>query len=144
VASQNVEAYERMCANADFSTDITNERSRHAMLQAFTADFVIVVPPSLPHGGIWNGRDEWLKMNEMMASLWDAKNFPQRLWDVPEDDIVVLYSNKEWTARASGIRLTFPAVEILYFRETKICRVEMFVQDTKAILDALEPEGAEA
>ena len=141
MASPNIEAYERMCANADFSADITSERSRRAMLQAFTSDFVIVVPPSLPHGGVWNGRDEWLKMNQMMASLWDAKNLPQRLWDVPDEDIVVLYSYKEWTARATGTRLRFPAVEVLHFREAKICRVEMFVQDTKAILDALKPEG---
>jgi hypothetical protein len=56
VASPNVEAYERMCANADFATDITSERSRQAMLQVFTSDFVIVVPPSLPHGGVWSGR----------------------------------------------------------------------------------------
>src|SRR4029077_10559664 len=99
-----------MCENGEFEHDITSERSRKAMLEAFTPDFVIVVPPSLPQGGVWEGRDEWLKMNEMMRGIWESKNVPQAMWDVPEDDLLVLYSRKEWTARATGKTVEFPAV----------------------------------
>jgi ketosteroid isomerase-like protein len=138
MASKNLEAYQRMCENGEFERDITSERSRNAMLEAFTPDFVIVVPSSLPQGGVWEGRDEWLKMNAKMRELWESKNIPQAMWDVPEDDLVVLYSRKEWTARSTGKTVEFPAVELLHFRDAKICKVEMFLQDTKVILDALE------
>lgn len=138
MASENLKAYQRMCNNAEFGRDITSERSRQAMIETFTPDLVMVVPPSLPHGGVWQGRDEWLRMNTMMRSLWDAKNIPHEIWDVPEANLLVLYSQKEWTAKATGTKVEFPAVELLHFRDAKICRVEMFPQDTKIILDALE------
>jgi hypothetical protein len=67
VASRNLIAYQRMLESGDFTNDITSDRSRQAMLDAFTQDFVIVVPPSLPHGGVWEGRDQWLKMNRVRA-----------------------------------------------------------------------------
>jgi hypothetical protein len=42
------------------------------------------------------------------------------------------------TAKATGKTVTFPAVELLCYRDEKICKVEMFLQDTKVILDTME------
>ena len=137
--SKNLDAYNDLLAKADFEHDITSDRSRQAMVDAFTPDYVMVEPPSLPHGGIWEGRDEWLKMNAMMRSLWDQKVVPVHVWDVPEDDLIILNSHMEWTAKTTGKTVSFPAIELLYFRDAKICKVEMFLQDTKIILDTLEP-----
>jgi hypothetical protein len=44
----------------------------------------------------------------------------------------------EWTANATGRTARFPAVELLRFRDGRIAKVEMFLQDTKVILDTLE------
>lgn len=140
MASRNLEAFRRLMEQAEFEHDITSERSRQAMFAAFTPDYEIIEPPSLPHGGVYKGREEWLKMNEKMRSLWSQKVKPTRIWDVPEDDVIILYSDMEWTAKATGRTVRFPAVEVLHFRDGLICKVEMFLQDTKVILDTLEPK----
>jgi hypothetical protein len=139
VASANLDAYHRLIAAAEFEHDITSDRSRDAMWEMFTEDYVIVEPASLPHGGVWQGRAEWAKMNARMRSLWAQTLKPVRILDVPEHDLIVLCTEMEWTAHSTGRRIQFPAVELLYFRDARICRVEMFLQDKKAILDTLDP-----
>jgi hypothetical protein len=138
MASRNLEAFRRLMEQGEFEDDITSERSRKAMYEAYTDDFTVVEPPSLPHGGVWSGRDEWLKMNAMMRDRWAQKVRADKIWDLPEENLVILYSDMEWTANDTGKTVSFPAIELLYFRDEKICRVEMFLQDTKAILDTLE------
>ena len=137
MASRNLETYQRLKDQAEFEADLTSEKSQQAMLEAFTPDFEIIEPPSLPQGGVHKGRDAWLKMHGIMRSLWQQKVWVEHTWDVPEDDIIVLYSTMEWTANATGRTARFPAVELLRFRDGRIAKVEMFLQDTKVILDTL-------
>jgi hypothetical protein len=140
VASRNLETYNRLKEQAEFEADLTSEKSQQAMLEAFTPDFEIVEPPSLPQGGVHKGRDAWLKMHGIMRSLWQQKVWVEHIWDVPEDDVIILYSTMEWTANATGRTARFPAVEVLRFRDARVARVEMFLQDTKVILDTLQPD----
>jgi hypothetical protein len=137
VASRNLETYQRLKDQAEFEADLTSEKSQQAMFEAFTPDFEIIEPPSLPQGGVHKGRDAWLKMHGIMRSLWQQKVLVEHTWDLPEDDIIVLYSTMEWTANATGRTARFPAVELLRFRDGRIAKVEMFLQDTKVILDTL-------
>ena len=139
MVSRNMETYNKLKEQAEFQTDLTSEKSQEAMLEAFTPDFEIVEPPSLPHGGVWKGRENWLKMHHTMRSLWQQKVMVDHIWEIPEDDIIILYTTMEWTANATGRTVRFPAVEVLHFRDAHIARVEMFLQDSKAILDTLEP-----
>lgn len=137
--SRNRETYQRLLAGAEVQHDLTSDRSQRAMLEAFAPDYELVEPPSLPHGGTYKGREEWLAMHEKMGSLWSQKVTPVHIWDVPDADLIVLYSEMEWTARQTGRTLRFPAVELLHFRDGLIRKVEIFMQDTKAVLDTLEP-----
>jgi hypothetical protein len=138
VPSRNLLAYRRMQHAAEFEHDITSDKSRQAMWDNFTPDYEIVEPPSLPYGGVHKGREEWATMNATMRSLWAQQVLPVHVWDVPSDDLVILYSEMEWTAKSTGKRVTFPAVELLYYQNEKICKVEMFLQDSQVILDTLE------
>ncbi len=140
MASANYEAYKQLQASAEFEHDITSDRSRDAMWEAFTEDYVIIEPDSLPHGGVYKGREEWAKMNAKMRSLWAQSVTPVKVYDLPEEDLLILYSDMEWTANETGKKIRFNAVELLHFRDAKICKVEMFLPDTKAILDTLEPD----
>jgi hypothetical protein len=139
MASQNMETYTRLQESAEFEHDLTSEKSQAAMFEAFNPDFEIVEPPSLPHGGVWKGRDKWLEMHQTMRSLWRQKVSVQHIWEVPEDDVIILYSIMEWTSNVTGRTARFPAVEILHFKDARIAKVEMFLQDTKVVLDTLEP-----
>jgi hypothetical protein len=136
--SRNLLAYRRMQQEAEFEHDITSDKSRQAMWDNFTPDYEIIEPASLPHGGLHQGREEWAKMNATMRSLWSQQVVPVHVWDVPSDDLIILYSEMEFTARATGKSVRFPAIELLYYRDEKICKVEMFLQDSQVILDTLE------
>jgi ketosteroid isomerase-like protein len=137
--SRNMETYIKLTEQGEFEEDLTSERSQKSMLEAFTPDFEICEPPSLPHGGVHRGIDNWLQMHaHYMRSLWKQKVWPRRVWDLPDDDLIILHSEMEWTAHATGRSVRFPAVELLRFRDGKIAYVEMFLQDTKAILDTLD------
>ncbi|MCL2583920.1 MAG: nuclear transport factor 2 family protein [Streptosporangiales bacterium] len=137
--SRNLLAYRAMQHAAEFEDDITSDKSRQAMWDNFTDDYEIIEPASLPHGGVYSGREEWASMNATMRSLWNQKVRPLHVWDVPDDDLIILYSEMEWTARATGKTVTFPAVELLFYTDEKISKVEMFLQDTQVILGTLEP-----
>jgi ketosteroid isomerase-like protein len=138
VPSRNLLAYRRMQQEAEFEHDITSDKSRQAMWDNFTSDYEIIEPASLPHGGLHKGREEWATMNATMRSLWAQQVVPVHVWDVPSDDLIILYSEMEFTARATGKTVRFPAIELLYYRDEKIRKVEMFLQDAQVILDTLE------
>lgn len=138
MTSRNMETYNRLKEQAHFDQDLTAERSQQAMLEAFTEDFEIIEPPSLPYGGVHKGRDAWLKMQGTMRSLFQQKVWIDHIWDLPEEDLIVLYSTMEWTANSTGRTVKFPAVELLRFRDGRIAQVELFLQDTKVILDTLK------
>ena len=138
--SRNLLAYRRLRDAAEFEHDLTSDKTRQVLWDSFTPDYEITEPGSLPHGGVYRGREEWATMHETMRALWAQKVLPVHVWDVPSDDLIILYSEMEWTARATGKTVTFPAIELLYYHNEKIRKVEMFLRDTKVILDTLEQQ----
>jgi ketosteroid isomerase-like protein len=139
VTSRNMQTYLELVGKAGFSEDLTSDTASNAMLAAATPDVEIHEPASLPQGGVHKGHDAWLELHHTMRSLWEQKVETVRVWDLPEDDVIVLYSIMDWTAKATGRQIRFPAVEVLTFRDGLICRVEIFHQDAKAVLDTLQP-----
>lgn len=139
MASKNMETYNRLRESAEMDKDLTSDKSRNAMLEAYTDDFEIVEPPSLPYGGVHKGKPAWIKMQQEMRALFDQKVFFDEIMDIPEHDCILLVSRMEWTAKSTGKEVKFPALELLRFRDGKICKIEMFLDDTKMIMDTLEP-----
>jgi ketosteroid isomerase-like protein len=135
-----MQTYLRLTGQADFSEDLTSDTASNAMLAAATPDVEIHEPASLPQGGVHKGHDAWLELHHLMRSLWEQKVETVHVWDVPDDDVIVLYSMMDWTAKATGRQIRFPAVEVLTFRDGLICKVEIFHQDAKAVLDTLQPQ----
>ncbi|MFI5046312.1 MAG: nuclear transport factor 2 family protein [Acidimicrobiia bacterium] len=138
MVSRNMETYLKLKEGAEMESDLTSDRSRNAMLDAFTDDFEMVEPPMLPHGGVWKGKEEWTRMQGIMRKHWQQKVDIDKMWDLPDDDLIILYTTMEWTANDTGRVANFPCVELLYFRDALICRVEIFLFDTKLILDTID------
>lgn len=136
--SRNLETFLRLREQADFE-DLTSDRSHKATLEAYAPDFEVVEPPSLPQGGVHKGRDAWLDMHGIMRSLWLQKAEVEHIWDIPEHDVIVLYTSMEWTAKETGRTARWPTVQVLTFRDGRVAKVEVFHQDTKVVLDTLEP-----
>lgn len=139
MTSPNMQTYLRLTGKADFEDDLTSRQSSNAILAAAAPDVEIHEPASLPQGGVHKGHEAWLEMHRTMRSLWEQKVETIHVWDIPEDDVIVLYSMMDWTAKETGRRIRFPAVEVLTFRDGLIAKVEIFHQDAKAVLDTLEP-----
>jgi hypothetical protein len=127
---------------ARWEEDNTSNKAREAIYQILTPDFECHEPPTLPHGGVHKGRDNWRKMSEHMDSLWHQEIEPVHVWDFPDEDLIVLHSVMTWTAHSTRKSATFPAIELLYFRDGKMSKCEVILQDTKLILDTLDPAVA--
>jgi hypothetical protein len=138
--SANMETFLKLKDAADMANDLTSDKAQQAMWNAYSPDFEIIEPSSLPTGGVHKGRDDWLKMNNLMRSIWEQKVWIHKMYDLPEDDLIILYSTIEWTSRETGKTARVPAVELLHFRDALISKIEMFFQDTKQILDTLDPD----
>ena len=138
--SRNMETFTKLQDAADMKNDLTSKKAQQAMWDAYHEDFEILEPSSLPTGGLHKGREAWLAMNNLMRSLWSQKVWIDETIDLPERNLLILYSTMEWTGQKTGKSVTIPAVELLYFKEALISRIEMFFQDTHALLALLEPE----
>jgi hypothetical protein len=135
--SQNLLAFTQLAKEVD--DDLTSEKSLAAMEKAVRGDAEYVQPPSLPHGGIHKGRDGWIEMQRTMRSFWNLDVNVRHMWDIEESDVVILYVDMEWTAKSTGRSVQLPALELLQFQDGKLARTEIFLQDTKALLDTLVP-----
>ena len=138
--SRNMETYLKLKEAADMTVDLTSKKAQEAMWEAYTPDVEIVEPPSFPHGGVHKGRENWLAMSNQMRSMWQQKVWVDQIWDLPDNDLIILYTTMEFTSNATSKTARFPVVELLHFRDALICKIEMFFQDTKVILDTLEPD----
>lgn len=139
MTSRNMQTFLKITGQAEFDQDLTSEKAAASIFDSAHPDVEIHEPASLPQGGVHKGIAAWKEMHQTMRSLWDQKVETLKVWDHPEDDVIVLYSMMEWTAKATGRTITFPCVEILTFTDGLISKVEIYHQDAKAVLDTLEP-----
>jgi len=144
VTSRNMATYLRLIGRTGWGRYqledyLRDENSTQAVVDAYAPDVEIIEPPSLPHGGVHRGRDAWRVMRQRIEELWDQRFELLDLWEIPEDDVIVLSASMEWTAKATGRSACSPFVSVITFRDGLISRVEIFHHDTKAILDTLEP-----
>jgi ketosteroid isomerase-like protein len=72
-----------------------------------------------------------------MRMLWEQCIESGEYWQC-DDELVALRIVIAWTARATGRRVVLPMIDMLRFRDGKIIEVEVFLQDTKTLLDTLD------
>jgi ketosteroid isomerase-like protein len=121
-------------------SELTSDEFQQTVIEAINEDVVFVQPPSLPHGGVHNGLAGWKTMHSRLSENWKMKATIERYWDLPDEDLVFMYVQMEWMAHSTGKVAKMPALEQVRFRDGKISAAEIFVQDTKAVLDTLEAD----
>lgn len=105
-------------------------------VDVFDDEIVVIEPISLPHGGRHEGIEEYRALQSRMGELWEQHIESAEYWQCSEDR-VVLRIVISWTARATGRSVALPMIDMLRFRDGRIVEVEVFLQDTKALLDTL-------
>jgi ketosteroid isomerase-like protein len=117
--------------------DTNSSEFRDRLLQTFTPDIEMVEPPSVPFGGVYRGVDAYLTMRNRTAELWEQTLTDDHIWEVTDSDIIVKYSSMQFVARATNRVARFPSVQVIWFRDGRICRVEVFFQDSGVLLETL-------
>jgi ketosteroid isomerase-like protein len=114
-----------------------NPTTTESQLELFDENMTILEPISLPHGGRHHGIKEYRELQERMRTLWEQRIEATDYWQCGEDR-VALRIVIAWTARTTGRRIVLPMIDLMKFRHGKIVEVEVFLQDTKALLDTLD------
>jgi ketosteroid isomerase-like protein len=122
---------------ATWSSDsMTDPGTTERQVDVFDDDVTVIEPLSLPHGGRHRGLDEYRSLQNQMRHLWDQRIEAAEYW-LCGDDRVALRIVIRWSARATGRSVVLPMMDMIKFRGGKIVEVEVFLQDTKALLDTL-------
>lgn len=116
------------------------ERDGQAVLDAYATDVVIREAPSLPYGGAYHGHDGALRHALAYTATWDHLQSADDRKLQPQirshDDRVVVTWRQKATA-TDGRHLDVPVVDLIGLRAGKVTSLEMFQQDTAAVLDFL-------
>jgi ketosteroid isomerase-like protein len=105
-------------------------------LNVFDPRLTVIEPVSLPHGGRHHGVEQYRALQAKMRELWAQQIESAEYWQCA-DDRVVLRIVIKWTARETGRFVVLPMIDLMRFQDGKIIEVEVFLQDTKALLDTL-------
>jgi ketosteroid isomerase-like protein len=115
--------------------DAFSSGDRDAPARAMQTDVVVVQPASVPFGGTFLGMDGVYTMLDRMAVHWTRRwNWVHRH---PCGRFVLNHEEVVWTAVATGREVTLETVSLYRFREGKIARIDVFTQDTAALLATL-------
>ncbi len=122
--------------------DRTGADFERSMADVFAPDVEVHEPACMPHGGVHKGRERWFEVRRQMleqraASPWDQKLEVLHMWEVPDEDIIVMNYMMEWTDSRTGHSFRQPAVEVLTFRDGRIVKTEFYPQDSHALLVTL-------
>ena len=116
------------------------ERDGATVLDAYATDVVIREAPSLPYGGVYHGHDGAVRHALAYTATWDRLQSAEDRWMEPQirghDDQFVV----TWRLRATasdGRHLDVPVVDLIELRDGQVASLEMFPQDTAAVLDFL-------
>jgi ketosteroid isomerase-like protein len=92
-------------------------------------------PASLPHGGEHDGLEGMARMGARFAEHWDRTIGPPRI--TGDDQLGVQVTVQTWTAKATGRSATVVVVELFTFADGLIRGIQVFPQDTHALLATL-------
>ncbi len=147
MTSRNRAALDKMLGASKVSRRSVAERTgdevEATMAEVFADDVEVHEPGCMPYGGVHKGRDTWFAVRREMlakraASPWQQELNVQHIWEIPEDDVIIMHYLMEWTDKRTGRSFSQPSLEILTFDEGKIVKTELFPQDSHALLDTLE------
>ena len=71
-----------------------------------------------------------------MRALWEQQIESAEYWPCGPDRVALRIVIR-WTARLTGRSVVLPMIDLIRFRQGKIVEVEVFLQDTKTLMDTL-------
>jgi ketosteroid isomerase-like protein len=125
--------------NAEFNKSRTSGAFEQWLREFYDPDVEVHEPPSLPHGGVHRGVDNWLNARKIMMVTWEQKLDILNVYEDAEKNVIILNYRMDWTAKSTGRNFRMPAIEVLTFRDAKNAKVEVYPCAAKAMAESLEP-----
>ena len=105
-------------------------------LELYHPDVRIELPYSLPHGGVYNGREGVGPMAAAFAEHWSRTIEGHRLLGCGDE--VVQITTQTWTAHSTGESATVDVVELFTITDGMVAEIRVFQQDTHRLLGTLD------
>jgi len=113
------------------------EGDRDGAMELYHPDVRIELPYSLPHGGVYEGREGIAPMAAAFAEHWERTIVDPRLLGCGDD--VVQITTQTWTAHSTGRSATVDVVELFTITDGLVSEIRVFQQDTHRLLQTLDP-----
>jgi ketosteroid isomerase-like protein len=116
-------------------------RDRQAVLDTYASDVVIREAASLPYGGVYHGHNGAMRHARTYAATWDHLQSTEDRGLEPRirsHDGQVVVSWQQKATAGDGRRLDVPVVDLIGVHDGRVASLEMFPQDTAAVLGFLE------
>jgi len=101
-------------------------------------DFEIHEPPGLPQSGVHRGALAPIEVSNIYRSIWDVEIGGQDLWEAENEDLVVSRYVMTWTSKETGRSMTQAVVELNFFREDKLSRMEVYMSNPQGLMATLD------
>jgi len=98
-------------------------------------DVVTYQGTSLPYGGTWRGHRGMQEHFAAMSQAWESFDILEQKY-LDHGDTITVHSQIRARARATGIELDFPIVQLITIRDGRIIEFQQFYRDTVPIADA--------
>jgi uncharacterized protein len=113
------------------------EGDRDGAMELYHPDVRIELPYSLPHGGVYDGREGIAPMAAAFAEHWERTIVDPRLLGCGDE--VVQITTQTWTAHSTGRSATVDVVELFTVTDGMVSHIRVFQQDTHRLLQTLDP-----
>jgi ketosteroid isomerase-like protein len=111
------------------------EASFELLAPFFAPDVVLHQAEALPYGGTWRGHDGMERFFLAMSDTWAAFDLVDQKFLATDGPAVVL-TQVHARARATGLELDFPILQIVEATNGRITDIRPFYWDTAAIANA--------
>jgi uncharacterized protein len=111
------------------------EASFELLAPFFAPDVVLHQAEALPYGGTWRGHDGMERFFLAMSDTWAAFDLVDQKFLATDGPAVVL-TQVHARARATGLELDFPILQIVEATNGRITDLRPFYWDTAAIANA--------
>ena len=108
-----------------------------AALGMLASDIVVNVPSSLPHGGVWQGREGFQQMLGTFRATWEFEEPLEFKLRDAGDDIVVVNATGRVRSRATGREAIISTAEFLTVTDATISRIDVYYADVAAVVAAV-------
>jgi ketosteroid isomerase-like protein len=118
--------------------DRESSEAREAHARFMSPDLKVIEPGSLPYGGVFQGAAQLQEFDQLFFETWSHHEYSVVRY-ADHGEWVAVAINLRLVARTTGREVTSRIAEWWRVVDGKVVEIEIFYEDTAAILAAITP-----